>query len=150
MSQSVDERREHRPQAQSTSIYSVALLIPLVGQGARAGVSVLLPRCGMITLLESAWPCARRVLVSEAVSFRTILILLLIDTAGCCRACSSPDTAPWSAARAMATSRRVPAHMARFFPAPSLSNGIWSASDLIAVGVAASFSPVSFGRDVVD
>ena len=41
MSQSVDERREHRPQAQSTSIYSVALLIPLVGQGARAGVSLL-------------------------------------------------------------------------------------------------------------
>ena len=94
MSQCVDERREHRPQAQSTSNYSVALLIPLIGQEARAGLSVLQPRCGMVTLLESAWPCARRVLVSEAVSFRTILILLLIDTAGCCRACSSPDTIP--------------------------------------------------------
>ena len=88
--------------------------------------------------------------VSEAAIFRTSLILWLIDTASRCRACSSPDTAPWSAARAMATSRRVPTHMARFFPAPSLSNGIWSASDLIAVGVAASFSPVSLGRDVVD
>ena len=68
-------------------------MIPLIDQEARAGLSVLQPRCGMVTLLESAWPCARRVLVSEAVSFRTILILLLIDTAGCCRACSSPDTA---------------------------------------------------------
>ena len=82
LSQCVDERREHRPQAQSTSIYSVALLIPLVGQGARAGVSllqlpeifapltplvfqvvrtgvsVLHPRCGMVTLLKSTWPCA--------------------------------------------------------------------------------------------
>ena len=50
----------------------------------------------------------------------------------------------------MATLRQDPTLVARFLPAPSLSNGIWSASDLIAVGVAASFSPVSFGRDVVD
>ena len=63
MSQSVDERREHRPQAQSTSIYSVALLIPLVGQEARAGLSVLQPRCGMVTLfgerLALRTPCPR-------------------------------------------------------------------------------------------
>ena len=45
-----------------------APLTPLVFQVVRTGVSVLQPRCGMVTLLESAWPCARRVLVSEAVS----------------------------------------------------------------------------------
>ena len=124
MSQSVDERREHRPQAQSTSIYSVALLIPLIVQEARAGLSVLQPRCGMVTLSESAWPCARRVLVPEAVEFRTSLALSPVDTASCCRARFSSDTAPWSAAIALATLRQDPTHMARFFPAPSRSNGL--------------------------
>ena len=148
MSQSVDERREHRPQARSTSIYSVALLIllvfqevctgvsvlqlpeifapltPLVFQVVRTGVSVLQPRCGMVTLSESAWPCARRVLVPEAVDFRTSLALSPVDTASCCRARFSSDTAPWSAAIALATLRQDPTHVARFFPAPSRSDGI--------------------------
>ena len=82
--------------------------------------------------------------------FRTSLTLSPIYTASCRRACFSPDTASWSVATAMATLRQDPTLVARFLPAPSLSNGIWSASDLTAVGVAASFSPVSFGRDVVD
>ena len=50
-------------------------LTPLVLQGVRTGVSVLQPRCGIITLLASACPCARCFLVSEAASFRTSLIL---------------------------------------------------------------------------
>ena len=82
MSQGVDEKREHKSQAQSMSISDVVHLIPLIGQGARTGVSVLQlpeifapltplvfqvvrtgvsvlhPRCGMVTLLKSTWPCA--------------------------------------------------------------------------------------------
>ena len=38
LSQSVDERRGRRPQARSTSISTVALLIPLVFQGVRMDI----------------------------------------------------------------------------------------------------------------
>ena len=43
-----------------------APLTPLVFQGVRTGVSVLQRRCGRVTLLVSAWPCARRSFDSEA------------------------------------------------------------------------------------
>ena len=64
-------------------------------------------------------------------SFHTSVILSPIGTASCYRACFSLDTAPWSAAIDIATLRQDPTLVARFFPAPSLSNKIWSASDLV-------------------
>ena len=50
-----------------------APLTPLVFQGVRTGVSVLQRRCGRVTLLVSARPCARRSFDSEAASSVRVL-----------------------------------------------------------------------------
>ena len=52
-----------------------APLTPLVFQGVRTGVSVLQLRCGRVTLLASARPCARSSFVSEGGQFPYEFIL---------------------------------------------------------------------------
>ena len=48
-------------------------LTPLVFQGVRTGVSMPQRRCGRVTLLVSAWPCARRSFDFEAASSVRVL-----------------------------------------------------------------------------